>query len=53
VIRTAVNSYYSKVDSLPSCKMYDAELQRDMARECVLEVDGVLTAWRTWRKSKV
>ena len=52
MIRTEVNAYYSKVDGLPASKMYDVELQRDMARECVLAVEGVLTAWRTWRGAK-
>jgi hypothetical protein len=50
VIRTAVNSYYSKVEALPEGKMYDVEIQRDLARECVLEVDSVLALWRTWRQ---
>lgn len=52
MIRTEVNTYYSKVDALPSHKMYDVEVQRDMARACVLAVDGILTSWRTWRGSK-
>ncbi len=50
VIRTAVNTYYGKVEALPEDEMYDVELQRDLARECVLEVDSVLALWRVWRK---
>jgi hypothetical protein len=52
VIRTEINSYYTKIEGLPSDKMYNVELQRDLARDCVLAVDGVLTSWRTWRQSK-
>lgn len=52
VIRTAVNSYYTKVDMLPENKMYDVEMQRDLARACVLEIDSVLASWRTWRTKK-
>jgi hypothetical protein len=29
--------------------MYDLELQRDLARDCVLEVDNILAVWRLWR----
>lgn len=31
--------------------MYDIEVQRDMARECVLEIESVLAIWRNWRKT--
>lgn len=50
MIRTAVNAYYGKVDMLPESMMFDVETQRDLARECVLEVDSVLAIWRTWRQ---
>jgi hypothetical protein len=37
---------------LPESKMFDVETQRDLARECVLEIDSVLAIWRTWRAKK-
>jgi hypothetical protein len=52
IIRTAVNAYYTKIDMLPESKMFDVETQRDLARECVLEIDSVLAIWRTWRAKK-
>lgn len=50
MIRTAVNTYYTKIEMTPEDKMYDVEYQRDLARECVLEVDSVLALWRIWRQ---
>lgn len=52
LIRTAINSYYSRLEDLRGDRMYDVELQRDMARDCVLEIDNVLSSWRGWRKAK-
>jgi hypothetical protein len=49
LIRTAINSYHGKVDSLRGDVMFDVVVQRDMARECVLDVDNVLGMWRNWR----
>jgi hypothetical protein len=37
---------------LPEDKIFDAMTQRDLARDCVLEVDNVLALWRAGRRSK-
>lgn len=50
MIRTAVNAYNHKIEDLTGEDMYDIAAQRDMARECVLEIESVLALWRNWRK---
>jgi len=52
VIRTSINLYYGQIDSQPEGAMFNIEAQRDMARNCVLEIDGILALWRSWRQSK-
>lgn len=52
MIRAAVKAYGERLDNLRGDPMYDAELQRDMARECILEVDSILAVWKVWRKER-
>ena len=48
-VRTAINSYYRKMDNARGEVMFDIAVQRDMARECVLNIDNLVSAWRTWK----
>jgi hypothetical protein len=51
-IRSAVNAYNNKLDLLPPSKMYDVELQRDMAREALLEIESILALRKVWKRDK-
>ena len=51
-IRTAINRYYRKIDTLPSRDeeaALDVGVQRDLARECVLDVDNLVNSWKVWK----
>lgn len=52
MIRTAINAYYKEIEGTKGEAMFDVEHQRDMARECVLKIDDVLTIWRTQKRAK-
>lgn len=51
-IQTIVHDYERKLDTLPESRMYDVELQRDLARGCVGDVGEVVSSWRSWRRGK-
>jgi len=51
-VRTAINTYSAKLEKLREDQMFDVAIQRDLARECILEVDSILGVWRVWKRAK-
>ena len=49
-IQAAVHKYDRKLDTVPETEIFNLELQRDLARECVVEVDKAISAWRTCKR---
>lgn len=45
-IRTLINDYYRDLDRLPETKMYDIEIQVELARGCVGNIDVMMARWR-------
>ena len=50
-IRSVINAYYRELEVPSSEKMFDVERQRNLARDCVLNIDNVLNKFRSWRKN--
>jgi hypothetical protein len=51
-IQTAIGAYCGRLERLSEEQMFDAERQRDMARECIMEIDSIIGVWRNWRQIK-
>jgi hypothetical protein len=49
-IYSVLNEYNRSLDRLKEEDMYEVEKQRDRARECILKVDTIISAYRSSKK---
>jgi len=49
-IYTVLNVYNRSLDRLKGDDMYNVEKQRDRARECILDIDTIISGYRSLKK---